>query len=125
MIANQEENRELDVRRLREAGIAVWVTSIETVPQAIASLERLFDEALRWPRPDWLAEARALWCGDLPAVTRRVAIPIWRDPWMAVGSSTFTGDLARRLGLAQRPGRPRRALPPRRPPTSSSRPAPR
>jgi hypothetical protein len=29
-----------------------------------------------------------------------VVIPIWRDPWMVVGSSTFTGDLARRLGLA-------------------------
>jgi hypothetical protein len=27
-----------------------------------------------------------------------VAIPIWRDPWMVVGSSTFTGDLVRRLG---------------------------
>jgi hypothetical protein len=29
----------------------------------------------------------------------RVAIPIWRDPWMVVGSSTFTGDLAARCGL--------------------------
>ena len=32
-------------------------------------------------------------------MTRRVAIPVWRDPWMVVGSSTFTGDLARRLGM--------------------------
>ena len=30
----------------------------------------------------------------------RVAIPIWRDPWMVVGARTFTGDLARRLGWA-------------------------
>jgi hypothetical protein len=29
-----------------------------------------------------------------------VAVPVWRDPWMVVGSRTFTGDLARRLGLA-------------------------
>lgn len=100
VVANKEENRELDVRRLREAGVPVWVTDIETVPQAIASLERLFDEALQWSRPDWLAEARRLWCGELPPVTRTVVIPIWRDPWMVVGSSTFTGDLARRLGLA-------------------------
>ncbi|WP_372729005.1 helical backbone metal receptor [Nocardioides sp.] len=100
VVANQEENRELDVRRLRAAGVPVWVTVIETVPQAIASLERLFDEALRWQCPAWLAQARDLWCGDLPPVDRRVAIPVWRDPWMAVGSSTFTGDLARRLGLA-------------------------
>ena len=34
-----------------------------------------------------------------PAPRIRAAIPIWRDPWMAVGSATFTGDLAARLGL--------------------------
>ena len=99
VIANKEENRELDVRRLRAAGLSVWVTDIETVPQAVRSLERIFDDALVWPRPDWLAEARRVWCGELPPVSRRVVIPIWRDPWMVVGSSTFTGDLARRAGM--------------------------
>lgn len=98
VVANMEENRELDVRRLRDAGIPVWVTRTETVPQAVASLERLFDEALLWPGPEWLTPARELWCGDVPAVTARVAIAVWRDPWMVVGRSTFTGDLARRLG---------------------------
>ena len=97
VVANKEENRELDVRRLRERGIRVWVTDIETVPQAIASMENLLD-GIGWDRPDWLAEARRLWCGPLPRVTRRVAVPIWRDPWMVVGSRTFTGDLLRRLG---------------------------
>ena len=97
VVANKEENRELDVRRLRERGIRVWVTDIETVPQAIASIENLLD-GIGWDRPDWLEEARRLWCGPLPRVTRRVAVPIWRDPWMVVGSRTFTGDLLRRLG---------------------------
>ena len=97
VVANKEENRELDVRRLRERGIRVWVTDIETVPQAIASMENLLD-GIGWDRPDWLAEARRLWCGPLPRVTRRVVVPIWRDPWMVVGSRTFTGDLLRRLG---------------------------
>jgi ABC-type Fe3+-hydroxamate transport system substrate-binding protein len=97
VVANKEENRELDVRRLRERGIRVWVTDIETVPQAIASMENLLD-GIGWDRPDWLVEARRLWCGALPRVTRRVAVPIWRDPWMVVGSRTFTGDLLRRLG---------------------------
>lgn len=100
VVANKEENRELDVRRLRERGVRVWVTEIETVPQALTSLDRLFGEALRWPRPDWLATAHTLWDGPLPPVRRRVVVPVWRDPWMVVGSSTFTGDLARRLGLA-------------------------
>ena len=31
VVANMEENRELDVRRLRDSGVAVWVTRIETV----------------------------------------------------------------------------------------------
>jgi len=100
VIVNKEENRELDVRRLRAAGVRVEVTVIETVPDAVATYHHLFEEVLGWERPPWLAEAEQLWCGDLPPVTRTVVMPIWRDPWMVVGSSTFTGDLARRLGLA-------------------------
>lgn len=98
VVAVREENRELDVRRLRESGVRVWVAEIESVPEAFAAYDELFDEVLRWPRPDWLEEARQLWCGPLPEVTARVAMPIWRDPWMVVGSHTFTGDLLRRLG---------------------------
>ncbi len=98
VVANKEENRELDVRRLREAGVAVWVTEIDTVPEAIGSLERLFDHALGWARPEWLAAASDRWRGPLPPVTMRVAIPIWRDPWMVVAGTTFTTDLVRRLG---------------------------
>jgi ABC-type Fe3+-hydroxamate transport system substrate-binding protein len=100
VIANHEENRELDVRRLRESGIDVHVTRIETVPEAVETFEHLFDDVLGWERPSWLAEVRELWCGPLPEVTQTVAIPIWRDPWMVVGGGTFTGDLARRLGWA-------------------------
>jgi len=97
VVANKEENRELDVRRLREAGIPVWVTDIRTVPEAVGSMERLF-AALQWDRPEWLDAARDLWCGPLPPITRTVAVPIWRDPWMVVGADTFTSDLLRRLG---------------------------
>jgi ABC-type Fe3+-hydroxamate transport system substrate-binding protein len=100
VIANKEENRELDVTRLRAAGVPVWVTVVETLPQALASLDRLFTRALGGPVPDWLDEARALWAGPPPDVAATVAVPIWRDPWMVVGRSTFTGDLLRRAGLA-------------------------
>jgi ABC-type Fe3+-hydroxamate transport system substrate-binding protein len=98
VVANREENRELDVRRLRDAGVPVWVTVIETVPQALASMTRLFDAALGWGVPDWLAEVTDLWAGPLPPVAARAAVPVWRDPWMVVGRDTFTGDLMRRLG---------------------------
>ncbi|MFN2320142.1 MAG: helical backbone metal receptor [Dermatophilaceae bacterium] len=99
VVANKEENRKLDVVRLRDAGVPVWVTVIEDVPQAIAAMERLFDEALAWGVPDWLAEAGRLWAGPAAQLLARVAVPIWRDPWMVVGSSTFTGDLLGRVGL--------------------------
>jgi ABC-type Fe3+-hydroxamate transport system substrate-binding protein len=100
VIANREENRELDVRRLQESGINVVVTRIETVPQAVEAFEHLFDDVLGWDRPDWLGQARDQWCGPIPPVTRKVAIAVWRDPWMVVGRDTFTGDLVRRLGWA-------------------------
>jgi len=98
VLAVQEENRELDVRRLREAGIAVWVSVVETVPQALDVLDRLFDLVLQQDRPGWLSQARSVWSHDVPAPTARVAVPIWRDPWMVVGRDTFTGDVLGRLG---------------------------
>ena len=36
MIANREENRQLDVQRLRDAGVPVWVTVIESLDEALA-----------------------------------------------------------------------------------------
>lgn len=99
VIANREENRELDVRRMREAGLTVWVSRIETVAQAFTAYDELFDEVLGWARPDWLERARELWSAPAPEVVRDVAIAIWRDPWMVVGARTFTGDVLARLGL--------------------------
>ncbi len=98
VVANQEENRELDVRRMRERGIAVWVTRIETVPEALASMRRLFEEALGVGEPGWLAEAAAVWGGPAPEARERAVVPVWRDPWMVVGRPTFTADLLARAG---------------------------
>lgn len=99
VLANQEENRRIDVERLRAAGVPVWVTVIESVPQALVSLRRLFDVALGWPAPSWVAEADAEWAQPALPVGPRVVVPVWRDPWMFVGARTFTGDLLARLGL--------------------------
>ena len=99
VLANQEENRRVDVERLRAAGVPVWVTVIRTLDEAFASLRRMFAEGLGWPEPAWLAEAEQAWRAPAPGPRIRAAIPIWRDPWMVVGSATFTGDLAARLGL--------------------------
>jgi hypothetical protein len=77
----------------------VWVTVIESLDQALASLRRLFGEVLAVAEPAWLTAAAAAWA-DPPAGPRlRVVVPVWRDPWMVVGARTFTGDLLPRLGL--------------------------
>ena len=100
VVANKEENRELDVRRLRERGVPVWVTDIETVPQAVASMRRLFRDVLELAEdPAWLSSAEATWCGPVPEATARVVVPVWRDPWMVVGRPTFTADLLARAGF--------------------------
>jgi ABC-type Fe3+-hydroxamate transport system substrate-binding protein len=99
VLANQEENRRIDVERLRAAGVPVWVTAIRTLDEAIASLRTMFRVALGWPEPPWLARAEQTWREPVLAPRVRAAVPIWRDPWMVVGSATFTGDIATRLGL--------------------------
>jgi ABC-type Fe3+-hydroxamate transport system substrate-binding protein len=99
VIANREENRKLDVTRLREAGLAVWVTVIESVPEAMASLRRLLTGPLGLDVPDWLATAERAWALSISRPRRSVAVPVWRDPWMVVGARTFTGDVLARLGL--------------------------
>jgi ABC-type Fe3+-hydroxamate transport system substrate-binding protein len=109
VLANQEENRRIDVDRLRAAGVTVWVTVIRDLGEALVSLRRMFGVALGWPEPAWLTQAEQVWAEPAPGPRVTVAIPIWRDPWMVVGSGTFTGDLAARLGLenvyAGHPGR--------------------
>lgn len=100
VVANKEENRELDVRRLRERGIPVWVTDIETVPASITSMRRLLRDVLGLGEdPAWLTEADLAWSGPVPAPSARVVVPIWRDPWMVIGRPTFTADLLARCGF--------------------------
>jgi ABC-type Fe3+-hydroxamate transport system substrate-binding protein len=100
VVANKEENRRDDVEWLEAAGIPVWVTAPTTVPDALDSLGRLLVVALGLDaEPPWLLSSRTAWAAPAPASVRRAAVLIWRRPWMAVGSTTFTGDVLGRLGI--------------------------
>ena len=98
VLANAEENRAVDLDALRDAGLAVWVTYPRTVPDAISSLSRMLG-ACGLAQPAWLDEVAAVWAPPFEGVRRTALVPIWRRPWMAVGSGTFTGDVLARLGI--------------------------
>ena len=100
VLANDEENRGPDLDALRAAGLAVWVTAPRSVPEALASLDRMLTIACRLTRPSWLDEAVSAWSAPVPTARRRAVIPIWRRPWMALGRDTFAGDVLARLGVA-------------------------
>ena len=53
-----------------------WVTVIETVPQALKSLARMFTQALESLVPTWLNPARDLWSGSLPDIAATAAVPV-------------------------------------------------
>ena len=100
VLANTEENRDVEIDALRAAGVAVWVTFPRTVAESLVSLRRMLTLGCRLEEPSWLGEAEQAWADVVPLQPRRRAVvPVWRRPWMAVGSGTFTGDVLSRLGV--------------------------
>jgi len=98
VLANEEENRAVDLDALRAAGLPVWTTAPRTVPQALVSLGRAL-AACGVDRPGWLDAADAAWAAPYDGPRRRALVPVWRRPWMALGRDTFAGDVLARLGV--------------------------
>ena len=110
VIANEEENRELDVRRLREAGLAVYVNAPRTVVDAADSLAAIGEivgaaEAGAGLRQDIL-RARQRADARRPSRALTTFCPIWKDPWMATGRDTYAADLLAMAGFATVPDDP-------------------
>ncbi|WP_316668503.1 helical backbone metal receptor [uncultured Propionibacterium sp.] len=104
VVANKEENRREDVEALRSSGVPVWVTDMNTVDEALASMGRLFRAALGLPGPPgWLVAARRAWQTPDEPVVAPVVVCVWRDPWMVIGPRTYSADLLRRCGFPLEP----------------------
>jgi len=109
VVANEEENRPLDVERLRAAGVPVYVTKVRTVADAAHSLERLGEAVGVGASATQLSAAlhRALDGAGRRGERQRVVCPIWRDgaakgadeTWWVVGRDTFAADLLRVAGF--------------------------
>ncbi|MCU1589752.1 MAG: cobalamin-binding protein [Frankiales bacterium] len=97
VVANEEENREVDLDRIRAAGVEVDVTYVRTVPQGLSELRRVLGRL--GVTPGWLDRADEVWAPAYEGPRRTAIVPIWRRPWMALGSDTFAGDVLSRLGI--------------------------
>ncbi len=98
VLANVEENRKEDIEELRAAGIEVWVSYPTSVDTAFATLREMF-EVIGLDAPDWLDEAEAVWAPPPDHIAGRAIVPVWRRPWVLLGSDTFAGDVLRRIGV--------------------------
>ncbi|MFE0703390.1 helical backbone metal receptor [Streptomyces sp. NPDC058872] len=99
VLANEEENRAVDLDALRAAGLEVLVTEIRTLDQGIGELARVLAACGEPRRPRWLEEAESAWAAVAPIGELTAVVPIWRRPWMVLGRDTFAGDLLARFGV--------------------------
>jgi ABC-type Fe3+-hydroxamate transport system substrate-binding protein len=97
VLANEEENRPVEVDALRAAGVEVDVTHVRTLDEGLAELRRVLDRI--GVHPDWLSRAEEVWSPSYDGPRRTALVPIWRRPWMALGRDTFAGDVLARLGV--------------------------
>jgi hypothetical protein len=103
VLANLEENREIDVRRLRERSLCVWVDYPRTVAAAVAQIGWLADlGASERARRDVLdpidgALARVRSRSGPP---RSTFVAVWKRPWMSLSRDTYASDLLAVAGLA-------------------------
>lgn len=116
VLANKEENRREDIIQLRAAGINVHVAQPTTVEEGLAYVTtcgRIFEceeEAERITRAGVkevvrikervreLSEQNELRMQPRPHSRPRVICFVWNNPWMAVGSDTYIGDMISTLG---------------------------
>lgn len=97
IIANAEENREEDIRQLVRASLPVFVTFPRTVSAAINMMRQLAEITDTVGKAAPILQEAEETLTDIKTASRtrhrpRVFCPIWRRPWMTIGSDTYMHD---------------------------------
>lgn len=107
VLANEEENRRLDVERLRQSGVAVYVTRVRTMADVAASMAGVGAVVGRREAGEDLAGRIADAVRAAPPRRVSAECAIWRDgaargteeTWWLVGGDTYAGALLDASGL--------------------------
>lgn len=98
VVAVREENTREDIEEIQEAGVPVFVRAPETVGEALGMLRELAGlvgapeaEMVLGPIERVYGRLRGAESGE----TRRCFVPIWKGPYMSVGSDTYVHDVLR------------------------------
>jgi ABC-type Fe3+-hydroxamate transport system substrate-binding protein len=92
IVMDAEENRRDDYDALVDGGLTVCVLHIRSLRDVNSSMEELAQRiGVRW---------RAIELGEPSPTHLRAFVPIWRHPWMALGSPTYGSSLLEQMGVA-------------------------
>lgn len=95
VVVDEEENRREDADGLDARGIATFVFAVRSVADAVEQCLALASTLGADPGP------LAAWTPPPVVEPRaRAFVPIWRRPWMGLGTGTYGSDLLGRIGWA-------------------------
>jgi ABC-type Fe3+-hydroxamate transport system substrate-binding protein len=98
VISVREENTREDIEALQAAGVPVFVGAPETVADAVEMLGELAERVEAPDAAAVLGPIKRVYGRLRGAEPRRVFIPIWKRPYMSVGSDTYVHDVLRICG---------------------------
>ncbi|HEX6708812.1 MAG TPA: helical backbone metal receptor [Rubrobacter sp.] len=100
IVAVEEENTREDVEALAGCGVPVFLGAPETVDEAVDMLRELAERVEAPRMEDVLAPIERAVKRLLmkPGDTCRVFVPIWKSPYMSVGSDTYVHDVLKKCG---------------------------
>ncbi len=91
VVMDKEENRKEDFDLLINAGIEVHTLHIQSIYELNAHLQPLAERlGSKW---------HACEIGEPAPETIKAFVPIWRNPWIALGFNTYAGSLLHHLGV--------------------------